>query len=379
VTFDHADRRARLAAELDAQGIELLFVPPGSDLEYLTGLERDTPSFGEHAYTHGWVTGAFLRGGEEPLFCLPRLVSMVHVKHALPGETVVFDETADGEQLFARVAERLRPATTVAVSSGARADSMLHLQRSFPGARFVDGGPIVNRLRARKAPDELAAMARATQIALDALAETTPLIHPSVTMREIATELERRMLLLGSSGPSFTTHVGTYGLADRRDNLDPTTADLPLRSGESVKFDYGAVVDGYCSDFGRTLFCGEPPDEFLTTYNDVLLPAHNAAIEASVPGARAGDVDLVCRKVIEDVGLGDAFIHRTGHCLGLDLHERPFISQEDDMLLEEGMVFTIEPSINVPGRFGMRIEDMVVCESGGGRKLIETAGALVVV
>ena len=110
------------------------------------------------------------------------------------------------------------------------------------------------------------------------------MIPPGVTMREIATEIERRMLLLGSSGPSFTTHVGTYGLADRLDNLNPTTADLPLRSGESVKFDYGAVVDGYCSDFGRTIFCGEPPEDVRRTYDDVLLPAHDAAIAASVAG-----------------------------------------------------------------------------------------------
>lgn len=379
MTFDHADRRARLATAMAANGIDLLFVPPGSDLEYLVGLERDVPTYGATAYTHGWVTGAFFRPGEEPIFCLPRLVSMVHVKSELPGEIVVFNETDDGDRLFERVAERLRPAATVGVSTRAWSESLLRLQGSFPDARFVDGGAIVARLRARKSPDELAAMAHATRIAIEALAATTPLIESGVTMREIATEIERQMILLGSRVPSFQTHVATYGLADRRDNLDPKTADLPLRPGESVKFDYGAVVDGYCSDFGRTIFCGEPSDDFLSTYHDVLLPAHNAAIAASVPGARAGDVDLVCRKVIEDVGLGAAFIHRTGHCLGLDVHERPFISEEDDMLLEEGMVFTIEPSINVHGRLGMRIEDMVVCVAAGGRKLIEAPEDLVIV
>jgi Xaa-Pro aminopeptidase len=378
VSFDFADRRARLGTELEAEGVDLLFVPPGADLEYLVGPARETPTFGETVYTHGWVTGAFLRPDEEPLFCLPRLVALVHVKHELPGEVVVFDETDDGDALFSAQAARLRPAATIAVASGTRADSVLGLQRHFPDARFVDGGPIVNRLRRRKSPGELEAMGRATQIAMDALAQTTALVRPGVTMREIASELERRMADLGSAGPSFGTHVGTYGLADRRDNLDPATADLALRSGESVKFDYGAIVDGYCSDFGRTLFCGDPSDEFLTTYNDILLQAHAAAIEAAVPGARAGDVDLVCRRVIEDAGLGEAFIHRAGHCIGLDLHERPFISEEDDLELEEGMVFTIEPSINVPGRYGMRIEDMVVCRPGGGRKLIEASEALVV-
>jgi Xaa-Pro aminopeptidase len=379
VTFDYAARRDRLAAAMEADGIALLFVPPGSDLEYLVGLERETPTYGATAYTHGWVTGAFFRPGEAPLFCLPRLVSLVHVKGELPGEIVVFNETDDGETLFRRVAAGLGPARTIGCSSRAWGESVLHLQEAFPQARFVDGGPLVGRLRARKSPEELSAMATATQIALDALAETVPIIRPGVTMREIAAELEQRMSAHGSSSPSFTTHVATYGLAERRDNLDANTADLPLRPGESVKFDYGAVVDGYCSDFGRTLFCGEPPEEFVTIYDQVLLEAHNAAIEASVPGARAGDVDLVCRKPIEDAGFGDAFIHRAGHCLGLDVHERPYISEEDDMLLEEGMVFTIEPSINIPGRLGMRIEDMVVCEAGGGRKLVEASDALLTV
>jgi Xaa-Pro aminopeptidase len=173
--------------------------------------------------------------------------------------------------------------------------------------------------------------------------------------------------------------VATYGLADRLDNLDPATAERPLREGEAVKFDYGAVVEGYCSDYGRTLFCGEPPEEFARTYEDVLLAAHEAAIAASLPGARAGDVDLVCRAPIEAAGLGEAFIHRAGHCLGLDLHERPYLSVEDDLPLEEGMVFTIEPSINVPGRMGMRIEDMVVCTAAGGRKLGEVSSELVLV
>jgi Xaa-Pro aminopeptidase len=378
VDFDYIGRRERLAEAMADRGIDLMFVPTGSDLEYLTGLERDIPTFGATAYTHDWVTGAFLRPGREPVFSLPRLVALVHVTMDLPGETVVFDEPADSDALFERVAASLRPAATIAVSRPASAETLLNLMRFFPDSRFVDGGPVVGGLRARKSPDELEAMARATQVAADALAQAIPMIRPGVTMREIAAEIELRMQRLGSRVPSFTTHVATYGLADRLDNLSPATADVPLRRGESVKFDYGATVDGYCSDFGRTLFVGEPPEDFLKTYDEVLLPAHEAAIAACVPGVRAGDVDLICRRVIEDAGLGKAFVHRTGHCLGLDLHERPYISAEDDLPLEERMVFTIEPSINVQGRFGMRIEDMVVCRPGGGELLVDLDSVLVV-
>jgi Xaa-Pro aminopeptidase len=379
VHFDYQARRDRLVDAMADGGIDLMFVPTGSDLEYLTGLERDIPTFGATAYTHGWVTGAFLRAGHDPVFTLPRLVALVHVKMDLPGETVVFGETADADALFEQVASKLRPVETIAVTQPASAETLLNLMRFFPSARFVDGSALVGSLRALKSPEELEAMAQATRIAAGALAQTTPMIRPGVTMREIASEIELRMQQLGSRVPSFTTHVATYGLADRLDNLNPVSADLPLRSGESVKFDYGAVVHGYCSDFGRTIFCGEPSDDFVRTYEDVLLPAHEAAIAACVPGVRSGDVDLICRKVIEDAGLGEAFVHRAGHCLGLDLHERPYISEEDDLPLEEGMVFTIEPSINVHGRFGMRIEDMVVCRPRGGELLVELDSALVLV
>ena len=219
---------------MEREGVDLLFVPRGTDLEYLAGLERDAPTYGAHGYTHDWVAGAFFRPGHDPVFCLPRLVSLVHVKSELPGEIVVFDEPADGWALFEQVAARLGPAATVGVSSRAWAESVLRLQTAFPGARFVDGGAIVGRLRMRKSPDELAALTKATQIAVDALRQTTPLIAPGVTMREIATELERHMQLLGSKAPSFETHVATYGLADRLDNLNATadTAAALGRVGE---------------------------------------------------------------------------------------------------------------------------------------------------
>jgi Xaa-Pro aminopeptidase len=379
VSFDHAFRRARLEAAMTEGGLDVLFVPLGSDLEYLVGLERDVPTYGATAYTHGWVTGAFFRPGREPVFCLPRLVALVHLKIQLPGEIVVFGESDDADALLRGVVPGLGPARTIGVASRTSAESVLRLRQFFPDSRFVDGGAVVARLRARKSSDELVAMTEAARIAAEALTGTTPAIAAGVTMREISAEIDRRMHALGSFIPSFVTHVSTYGLADRRDNLDPATADLPLRSGESVKFDYGAVVRGYCSDFGRTLSCGEPSGDFVETYEQVLLVAHEAAIAAAKPGVRAGDVDLVCRQVIEDAGFGEAFVHRAGHCLGLDLHERPYISEEEDAELEEGMVFTIEPSINVPGRFGMRIEDVVVCDASGGRRLVDPGSALAVV
>jgi Xaa-Pro aminopeptidase len=136
-----------------------------------------------------------------------------------------------------------------------------------------------------------------------------------------------------------------------------------------VLFDFGGVVDGYCSDFGRTVYCGDPPRDVVDAY-DAMLAAQEAGRAALRPGVLAREVNAACRVPIEDAGLGEHFRHRMGHGIGLDVHERPFLSAEDETPLEAGMTFTDEPSIIVPGRFGVRIEDVVVCEEAGGRYLV---------
>jgi Xaa-Pro dipeptidase len=133
-------------------------------------------------------------------------------------------------------------------------------------------------------------------------------------------------------------------------------------------FDFGGVHAGYCSDFGRTIVAGEPPEGYLDTYA-VMLAAQEAGRAALVPGATAREVNAACRGPIEDAGLDAAFRHRMGHGIGLDVHERPFLSPEDETVLEAGMTFTDEPSLLLDGGFGVRIEDVVVCADGGGRRL----------
>ena len=133
-------------------------------------------------------------------------------------------------------------------------------------------------------------------------------------------------------------------------------------------FDFGAVHRGYCSDFGRTVVAGEPPPEYERVYA-IMLAAQEGGRAAAVPGALAREVNAACRAPIEDAGLGEHFRHRMGHGIGLDVHEEPFISVEDETPLEVGMAFTIEPSIFWPGRVGVRVEDLYVLEADGCRNL----------
>ena len=363
---EYAERRDRLSSLLEDRGVDALFLPPSSDLEYLTGLERDLPSFGHLSYAHGWVAGAFLVPAREPLFVLPRMVVDFHLDGKAPPGAVVVHEDADGRVLFAEAARSLGAPGRLAVGARAWAETVLELEYALPGVQLVEGSSLVNRLRRVKSPAELELMGRACELARSVLDAAAPRVLPGVTMTDLVEEVEHQLRARGSRCPSFPTHIFTWG-AQRLDSGDATTA-MPLGEGEAVLFDFGAVVEGYCSDFGRTLLCGEPPpgyEEARTT----MLAAQEAGREAARPGALAREVNAACRAPIEDAGLGAGFRHRMGHGIGLDVHERPFLSVEDDTPLEAGMTFTDEPSIVVDGSFGVRVEDVIAVTERGGKIL----------
>ncbi|HXE92704.1 MAG TPA: M24 family metallopeptidase, partial [Gaiellaceae bacterium] len=208
-----------------------------------------------------------------------------------------------------------------------------------------------------------------------AMAAVTPLAVPGVSMAELAEAVEHELRRAGSRCPSFTTHMFT-GFAEGDYDSGLETAWEPVPEGTSIMFDFGGVVDGYCSDFGRTIYCGDPPDDYREAY-EVMLAAYEAGRAAAAAGTRAADVNAACRAPIDAAGLGEHFRHRMGHGIGMDVHERPFLSEEDQTPLEPGMTFTDEPSIIIPGRFSVRIENIVVCEEGGGRILNDYPTALV--
>jgi Xaa-Pro dipeptidase len=370
-----ARRREHLAERMEEQRLDALFLPPSSDLEYLTGLERDVPSFGQLAYAHGWVAGAFLTPGVEPLFVFPRMVVAYHLHGEAPERCVVVDETDDGEEKFGGAVRSLGPLARIGIGARTWGETVLGLQQAAPDTQLVNATPVVNELRRVKSELELDLMTRACRIAERAMAATAPKVLPGVSALELAEEIEHQLRAHGSRAPSFPTRVFSSGLEDSRDSWLESGRES-IRGGEPVQFDFGAVHRGYCSDFGRTVVCGEPPAEYLWVY-DVMLAAQEAGRAAAVPGALASDVNAACRRPIEDAGLGEFFTHRMGHGIGLDVHEEPFLSVESHTALEVGMTFTDEPSIMWPRHFGVRIEDIVACAEGGGRRLTATSTAAV--
>jgi Xaa-Pro aminopeptidase len=280
---------------------------------------------------------------------------------------VTVNEADDGRALFRQALSAFGSPRRIGISARTWGESVLELQAALPGAALANATPIVNELRRVKSTAELRLLQRACGIADEAMAATAPRVQPGVTMAELAEEVEHQMRVRGSRTPSFPTHIFSYGYAPSHDSQEPSGLE-PIAEGEAVMFDFGGLWRGDFSDFGRTIVCGEPPAEYDRAYR-AMLDAQEAGRAAAVPGARACDVNAACRAPIEEAGLGECFRHRMGHGIGLDVHEQPFISVEDETVLEAGMTFTDEPSILWDDHFSVRIEDIVVCAEGGGRVL----------
>jgi Xaa-Pro aminopeptidase len=363
--FDYDARQRRLSERLEQEGVDALFLAPSADLEYLTGVERQIPNFGEASYAHGWITGAFFRPGREPVFLFPRMFAAFDVRVEPQGDVVIVNETDDGAAVFERVVQDIPG--TIAVGDRVWAETTLRLASTVGLDRLRTGTAIVNGLRRTKDAEELAAMGRAVDTVEKTMRAVAPLVQPGVTMLELAEAVEHELLAAGSRCPSFPTHIFTGLDADSLDS-HTATGRTPVAEGTSVMFDFGGVVDGYCSDFGRTVYCGEPPQDFLDGYA-TMLAAYEAGKAAAKTGALARAVNAACRAPIEDAGLGESFRHRMGHGIGMDVHERPFLSPEDETPLEPGMTFTDEPSLIVTNGWALRIENIIVVEDGGGRSL----------
>ena len=222
---------------------------------------------------------------------------------------------------------------------------------------------IVEQLRVYKDADELALLAKAIEIADEAIDEVSPRIEPGITEEGVAWELEKAMRERGAEMISFDTIVG----AGANGALPHHRADdTVIKPNDAIVIDMGAKYEGYCSDLTRTIFVGEPDAKFRRIY-DIVLQAQLAAEEQVRAGMTGEEADAIARDIIAEAGHGDDFGHSLGHGVGLAVHEFPRLGPRAEDTLEDGMVFTIEPGIYLPGWGGVRIEDIVVMENGRAR------------
>ncbi len=373
----YAARREALDRRMSEADVDLVFLPPSADLEYLTGMRRRIQTFGNVGYAHHWVAGALFAPGHEPVFVLPRMITEFDLPEGVVGEVVTVNETDDGAAVMGSVLSRYAGRTAaLAVGNRAWAQSVVELTGLVRPERVISAEGLLNPMRRIKTEAELELMTEACRVVDEVMAGVEPKVVPGITELEIAAEVAYQMKSAGSRTESFDTAVWGMGPGEDRD-ATVRVSHQPLRAGLGISFDFGAVIDGYCSDFGRTVHVGEPNAEYVEVHA-LVMASQAAGIAAVRPGVTAAEVHAATRQVIVDGGYGDWFRHRTGHCIGLDVHELPYISEEDHTPLEEGMTFTIEPSVFWPGRVGARVEDIILCTADGGRKLNEHPTTMIV-
>lgn len=236
------------------------------------------------------------------------------------------------------------------------------LHQALPDARFVDASGVITPLRLHKDEAELAAIRKAVEIAQDALLKTMPYIKTGVTEKEIASELTLHLLRNGSDPELVFSPIVSSGLNSANPHATPGTRQL--QEGDLLVVDWGAVFEGYVSDLTRTFAIGKV-DPLFTEIHQIVTAANEAGRNAARPGAPCSQVDEAARLVIEGGGYGRYFTHRTGHGIGLEGHEEPYMRQDNQQTLQPGMVFTVEPGIYLPGRNGVRIEDNMVITATG--------------
>jgi Xaa-Pro aminopeptidase len=353
---------------MERQGIDWLIIAPSSDLVYLMGYP---------AHTSERLTAlATPRRGGEPFVVVPRLEApRLESRDDLHDiiDRRVWEETENPIRLLADGLGDPQ-GQTIAVSDQMWSGFLLKLMDACPGARFVNADAVLKELRLIKADDEIAFMreaGRLTDEVWDEFVETATLAGK--TELEAGRILGELMGKKGLGSPAFMLVASGPGSASPH----YMTSGKVIAEGDAVVFDFGGNVEGYKSDITRTVHVGEPSEEFRKVYA-IVDEARKAAFAAVRPGATCESIDAAARTLIADAGYGEYFIHRVGHGLGLDVHEAPYLVGGDTTPLRPGMVFSDEPGIYIPGKFGIRIEDSVLCTEDGGEFLNNARHDLVV-
>jgi Xaa-Pro aminopeptidase len=364
------DRLRRAAEAAGAAGVDALLVTPSADLRYLVGYD---------AKALERLTCLIVPARGEPVLVVPRL-ELAAAEASGAGavvKVVTHEETDDAFALAARLIQDALSADPqlVGVADRMWAEQVLRFRAQLPQADQVTAGRVLRPLRLRKQPDEVAALRRAAQAIDDVHAHMGDWLRVGRTEREVGRDIAEAIVAAGHETVNFViVGAGPNGASPHH-----SVSDRVIEAGDAVVVDIGGTMpDGYCSDCTRTYVVGGEPDPEFARYYDVLLEAQKQACAAVRPGVTAEAVDATAREVIAAAGYGEHFIHRTGHGIGLEEHEEPWIVAGNDDVLEPGMCFSIEPGIYLPGRHGARIEDIVAVSDTGGDRLDTITRELVI-
>ena len=347
--MDHAARRERARERLRDAGVAALLLGPGSDLTYLSGY-RIHPS--------ERLTCLVVPSAGAATLVVPTLEAPRAQLAAPDLVRATWQETDDP---YALVASLVRTDGPIAVSDQLWSSFLLELQKRLTGRSFRPASDITRDLRVRKDGIERDALRAVSAAADRAYVRILRSAFAGRTERDVAAELGTLLRDEGNDEVMFAI------VAAGEDGASPhhQTGERVIRDGDTVVLDFGGTRAGYGSDITRTVHVGATPDDLVRRVHDIVLRAQDAGYAAAVAGATAESVDAAARSVIVGAGYGEFFIHRTGHGIGLDGHEHPYLVQGNREPLAPGMAFSIEPGIYLPGRFGVRIEDVAIIDDDG--------------
>ncbi|MEU9477601.1 aminopeptidase P family protein [Streptomyces sp. NPDC048191] len=366
--FTAADYRARMerAARSAADaGLAGLLVAPGPDMVWLTGY---TPT----AVTER-LTVLVLTPGHEPVLVVPTLEAP-DAEHATGASTLTLRDWTDGKDPYAVTAALLDGRGRFGISDNTWAMHLLGLQRALPDSSYASLTDALPMLRAVKDAAELELLAAAGAAADATFEEIRKVPFAGRRESDVGHDLAGLLRRFGHSQVDFTI----VGSGPNGANPHHEMGDRVIRHGDMVVLDFGGLKDGYGSDTTRTVHVGEPTEEERRVH-ELVREAQEAGYQAVRPGVACQEVDRAARAVISDAGYGAYFIHRTGHGIGVTTHEPPYMIEGEEQPLVPGMCFSVEPGVYLPGRFGVRIEDIVTVTGDGGRRLNTTTREMVIV
>ncbi len=351
-----SSRLDKLTASLRTSGLDAVALNPGPTLTYLTDLRF-------HLMERPVVL--LVAVGKDPVIVLPEL-ELPKVK-LFPYKVNAFaygENPAEWDSVFRKAVQSLNlDGQKIGVEPRQmRLLEFRHVKAGAPEADFPDASEVLSALRVCKDPAEVQKMKRAVKVAQDALEATIPFIRVGLTEKEIAAELNVQLLKHGSESELPFPPIVSAGPNSANPHASPS--DRKLQRGDLLVVDWGATVEGYISDLTRTFAVGEVDAE-LKMIAKIVLKANEAGRAAGKPGVPCADVDKAARAVIEKAGYGKYFTHRTGHGIGMEGHEEPYMRGDNMQLLAPGMAYTVEPGIYLPDRNGVRIEDNVVVTKDG--------------
>ena len=354
----HAARRERVQEKIADAGADAALITSGPNVRYLTGLASSN--------------AAVLLPASGPGVLATDSRYALAARRDCPDFELVIERFVEPRLAAEMVSRGMR--TVAFEAHEMTVERHAELQDKAAGVNVVPFGRKIEELRTVKDPSELELLATACRISCQAIADVFALIRPGVTERQLAAALDRRMVELGAGRPAFDTIVasGPNGAIPHH-----APADRPVRRGDLITMDFGAQYGGYHADMTRTVALGEPAGWQREIY-ELVAAAQRSGIEAARPGADVGDVDAAARDLIRDAGHGDHFGHGLGHGVGLEVHEAPTIGYARTGKLASRVPVTVEPGVYLPGRGGVRIEDVLVVGADGAGLLTTTTRELLV-